>query len=285
MRARRRVRSGDRDPDAQPLIRGEVQKTAEAVTAAIESCAFDDAATTLYRFIWNTFCDWHVELAKPILNGSDEAAKVETRAMTAWVLDMALTLLHPVMPFITEELWDKTAEGGAPRANMLMTQAWPELPASYADVEAASEIDWLIDLISEVREIKAVMNVPGSARPALTLVGAAAPARERLARHQDLILTLGRLGSAAEGEAAPTGSAPFVIGEATGAVSVAEFINLDAERSRLAKEIGDLSAGIERTARSSATRIFVARAPERWSRRTASAWPGLRTPEPVWRRR
>jgi len=104
-------------------IRGEAAKTAVEVTAALEACAFSDAAGALYRFIWNVYCDWYLELAKPILNGSDAAATAETRATAAWVLDQCLLLLHPVMPFITEELWDKTAEEGSARESFLMSPA------------------------------------------------------------------------------------------------------------------------------------------------------------------
>jgi valyl-tRNA synthetase len=243
-------------------IRGETLKTAEAVTAAIEACAFDDAADALYRFIWNIFCDWHLELSKPILGGDDEAAKAETRAMTAWVLDVALKLLHPVMPFITEELWQQTAEFGPPRDGFLMTASWPDLPSSYADVEAAGEIDWLIDLITAVRAIRAEMNVPASARPPLTLVGAGEAAKARVARDRTLIKTLGRLDDVRLGDSPPVGAVPFVIGEATGALSIAEFVNVEAERSRLGKEIAGLSADIERTSKKLSNPDFVSRAPE-----------------------
>ena len=99
-----------------------------AVTAALEACAFDDAADALYRFIWNVFCDWYLELAKPILAGDGRGGKAETRAMAAWTLDLILKLLHPIMPFITEELWEKTAEAGPPRETMLIVAPWPELP-------------------------------------------------------------------------------------------------------------------------------------------------------------
>ena len=109
-------------------IRGEVVKTTAEVTKALGDCAFDDAANALYRFIWNVFCDWYLELSKPVLNGDDEAAKAETRATTAWALDVILKLLHPVMPFITEELWDKLAEdGGFKRPSMLISAQWPQL--------------------------------------------------------------------------------------------------------------------------------------------------------------
>jgi valyl-tRNA synthetase len=225
----------------QPLnrwIRGEAAKTAAAVTAALDACAFDDAAEALYRFIWNTFCDWHLELAKPIFAGEDEAAKAETRAATAWALDQACLLLHPISPFITEELWARLAEAaGVGRETPLITAAWPDLPASYVDAEAAAEIDWLIALVTEVRSLRSEMNIPPSARPGLALVGAGTAARERLARHRDLIMSLARLGSAEPAEGPPPGSVPFVLEEATAALAVAEFMDIGAERARLAKEI------------------------------------------------
>jgi valyl-tRNA synthetase len=243
-------------------IRGETARTAREVTAALEACAFDNVAGALYRFIWNVFCDWYLELAKPIFGGSDEAAKVETRAMTAWVLDECLKMLHPVSPFLTEELWQRLGEAGPARSGMLITTAWPELPASYEDPEAAGEIGWLVDLVSEIRSIRAEMNVPGSAKPPLTLSGAQAATRERLARHRALILSLARLSSVDEADVSAAGSVPFVIGEATAALSIAEFIDLAAERGRLTKEIGALDTDIERTAKKLGNADFVSRAPE-----------------------
>jgi valyl-tRNA synthetase len=243
-------------------IRGEAAKTVKAVTEGFEACAFDDAAGALYRFIWNVFCDWYLELAKPILNGSDEAATAETRATAAWVLDLCLKLLHPVSPFITEELWDKLSEFGSPREGQLITTAWPLAPDSWIDAEAGAEIGWLIDLVSEIRSIRAEMNVPPSAKPPLSLTGAGAGTRERLERHRELILTLARLGAAREADAPPPGAVPFVIGEATGFLSIAEFIDVAAERARLAKEIGAFASDIDRTAKKLANADFVARAPE-----------------------
>jgi valyl-tRNA synthetase len=243
-------------------IRGETLRTAREVTAALEACAFNEAADALYRFIWNVVCDWYVELAKPVLNGADEAAKAETRAMTAWVLDECLKLLHPVSPFLTEELWQRLGEAGPAREGLLITTPWPNLPDDYADAEAAAEIGWLMELVSEIRSIRSEMNVPGSARPALTLSGAGAATSQRLARHQGLILTLARLSSAAESAVAPAGAVPFVIGEATCALAIADVIDIDAERARLAKEVAALDADIERTARKLGNADFVARAPE-----------------------
>ena len=238
-------------------IRGEVQKTHAAVTSALEACAFDDAANALYKFIWNVFCDWYLELAKPILNGDDETAKDEVRAMTAWVLDQAMILLHPVMPFLTEELWQKTDAKG-----MLMTASWPAFDASAIDAAADEEINWLIDMIGEIRSIRSEMNVPGSARVPLRLLGASDATRQRIATHEDLILFLGRVSDVKVADAAPAGSVPFVAGEATAHLAIAEFIDIKAEEARLRKELAALDKSIEGTERKLNNPDFVARAPE-----------------------
>ena len=243
-------------------IRGEAVKTAAEVTRALDVCDFDDAANALYRFIWNVFCDWYLELAKPILNGADEAAKAETRAMTAWSLDLILKLLHPVSPFLTEELWGKLAENGPARDGMLINASWPDLPAAWIDSSADAEIGWVVELVTGVRSLRAEMNVPPGAKIPLTLTAAGPETRARLARHNDLITTLARLESAREADAPPTGSAPFVIGEATAALSIADFIDLAAERARLAKDIAGLDADIDRTAKKLGNADFVARAKE-----------------------
>jgi valyl-tRNA synthetase len=243
-------------------IRGETAKTIAEVTAAIEACAFDDAAGALYRFIWNVFCDWYLELAKPILNGDDAAAKAETRATAAWTLDICLKLLHPVSPFLTEELWDKLAEFGAPRQGLLISASWPTAPDSWLDAGAAAEIGWLIELVTEIRSIRAEMNVPPSARAPLTLAGAGADTHERVERHRELVMTLARLSSLREAEAPAAGSVPFVIGEATASLAIAEFIDVAAERARLGKEIAALDTDIDRTAKKLGNADFVARAPD-----------------------
>jgi valyl-tRNA synthetase len=222
-------------------IRGETVKTVREVTAALDACAFDDVANALYRFIWNVFCDWYVELSKPVLNGDDEAAKAETRATTAWALDVILKLLHPVMPFIA---------------------AWPQTPDSWLDPAAEEEIGWVVELVTEVRQVRAEMNVPPSARAPLTLIGASAATRERLARHRDLIVTLARLESVKEANAPPKGAAPFVIGEATCALAIAGFIDMASETARLTKDIATLQGDIERTLKKLDNPDFIARARE-----------------------
>jgi valyl-tRNA synthetase len=255
------------DPAAASLtinrwIRGETAKTAREVTRTLEACAFDDAAAALYRFVWNVFCDWYLELAKPVLGGQDEAAKAETRAMAAWVLDTALKLLHPITPFITEELWDKLAEFGAPRTGMLMTERWPDLPEAWSDADAETEIGWLIDLVSEVRSIRSEMNAPPGARLPLTVSDAGPETNARLERYGDLIRTLARIEHVRPAATPAKGAAPFVIREATFGLVVADVIDLKAERSRLSKETGGLSGEIEKLARKLSNADFVSRAPE-----------------------
>jgi valyl-tRNA synthetase len=260
-----RVEGFDPATVQQPInkwIRGETVKTVAEVTRALEEPSFDAAASALYKFIWNVFCDWYLELAKPILNGDDAAAKAETRATAAWALDVILKLLHPVMPFITEELWDKTAEFGAAREGMLIVEKWPELPESWIDADAEAEIGWLVDTVSEIRSVRAEMNVPPGAKPPLTVIGASAETKARLARHRDLLLTLARLDSAREAEAAPAGAVPFVLGEATGALAIAEFIDLAAEKARLTKEIAGHVGEIEKTNKKLNNPDFLARAKE-----------------------
>ncbi len=243
-------------------VRGEVVKTRNEITAALDSFAFDAAANSLYRFIWNVFCDWYLELAKPILNGNDEAAKAETRAMAAWVLDQATTLLHPIAPFMTEALWEAAGEFGVARDGLLMESAWPTYPEAWIDAEAAAEIDWLVELVSQIRSIRAEMNVPPSARPPLVLVGAGEGTRARLHRQCDRLLALGRLGSAKVADAAPAGAAPFPIGEATGALSIAEFIDLGAEKARLTKAVANFDGEIKRARGKLDNAAFMAKAAE-----------------------
>jgi len=243
-------------------VRGEVVKTRALVTEALETFAFDEAAGALYRFIWNIVCDWYLELAKPILNGTDEAAKAETRATAAWTLDQAMTLLHPVAPFITEALWEASAEFGQARPGFLMEQPWPSYPPDYIDSAATAEIDWLIGLVSEIRSIRAEMNVPASARPPLALVGAGKETQARLSRQRDRLAALARVGEIKLVSTAPQGWAPFAIGEATGALSIAEFIDLSTERARLNKAIANFEADIKRARAKLENEAFMAKAPE-----------------------
>ncbi|MBW8302583.1 MAG: valine--tRNA ligase, partial [Brevundimonas sp.] len=242
-------------------IRGELAKAERQVSAAIEGGRFDDAASALYRFVWNVFCDWYLELAKPVFTGADEAAKAETRAMTAWTIDQTLKLMHPVMPFITEELWAQLAADGAPRAEpTLIGAAWPDLPEAFIDPAAGAEIGWLVDLVTEIRALRAEMNVAPSAKPPLAFVAPDAAAADRLARHRDLILTLGRVSEIGTADAAPAGAVTFVAGGATAALSLAGIIDLAAERARLQKEIAAFDSDIDHVNKKLGNPNFVSRA-------------------------
>jgi valyl-tRNA synthetase len=240
-------------------IRGEAMRAIAAVTEALDACAFADAAGAIYRFIWNVFCDWYVELAKPVLAGDDEAAKAETRAMAAWTLRVCLKLLHPISPFITETVWGEFSDLSE---GQLISAAWPKARADWIDGEADAEVAWLIELVDSVRSVRAETNVPAGARAPLVLVGAAPATAERLQRHGVLIERLARLSSIALADAPPPGAVQFVVGEATGALPIAGLVDVAGERARLAKEIAVLAADAEKTAKKLANADFVARAPE-----------------------
>jgi len=246
-------------------ILGETAKTAQAVTRALEGCRFDEAANALYRFVWNVYCDWYVELSKPILNGADEAARDETRATNAWVLDVILKLLHPVTPFVTEELWAQTAGEGAPRDHQgfLIAAPWPDLPLTLVDATAEAEIELLIAAIGGGRSVKSELNVPGAARlAALEVVGADAAVQGVFEANRALVTTMLRVDDIVYLDAPSPGAVPYIAGTVTLSLPVASHIDLAAERARLTKEIGSLAADIDRTGKKLGNADFVARAPE-----------------------
>ena len=241
-------------------IAGEVERTATAVTAGIEGYKFNEAAGAVYEFVWGTFCDWYLELIKPILTGDDEDAKAETRATTAWVLDQILKLLHPFMPFITEELWDRLVEVGVERGTLLCLSTWPVFEG-LADADADEEIGWVVKLISEVRSVRSEMNVPAAAKVDLVLSGAGKATRARAEHHGDIIRRLARLDAIEFAKAPPKGAAQFVIGEVTAALPLAGVIDMAAERARLGREIDKAQAEIAKIDARLGNAGFVAKAP------------------------
>ncbi|HWA21865.1 MAG TPA: valine--tRNA ligase [Caulobacterales bacterium] len=243
-------------------IVGELTQTAATVTAELEAYRFNEAAGALYKFVWNVFCDWYIELIKPLLNGSDEATLGETRATAAWVLEQVIRLLHPFMPFITEELWTRLGEFGPKRERMLIVETWPDLPESLIDPKAAEEINWLIGLVSETRSARAELNVPAGAKIPLLLVGAAKESCRRLERHQELIDRLARLDYSTTADAAPTGSVTFVHGEATVALQLEGVVDFSAEAERLVKEINRLDGEIAKIDGKLGNAEFVRKAPK-----------------------
>jgi len=257
----------DFDPAAAKLtvnkwIVAETASTAAAVTRSLEELRFNDAANVLYQFVWSIFCDWYVELIKPVLNGEEEAAKAETRATAAWVRDQILKLLHPFTPFITEELWSRTENSDAPRTSLLIEATWPELSLLPQDKDAQQEIGWLIDLVSGVRSVRAEMNVPASAKIAVILKDANEKTRERLGRHEAVILSLARLSSLMAAPSIPKGSAQFVVGEAVAALPLGDVIDFAKERARLDKDLRHVEAEIAKFDAKLGNADFIARAPE-----------------------
>jgi valyl-tRNA synthetase len=246
-------------------IVSEAAKAAADITAALDSYKFNEAASGIYQFAWGTFCDWYLEFTKPILSGGDDGAAAETRATTAWVLDQILRLLHPFMPFITEELWSALAEG---RESLLITESWPDTGNALAAPDAEAELDWVVRLISEVRAVRAEMNVPAGARLELVIRDLASDKEPWLAAFDAQIKGLARLESVAvEGGDAvaadiPEGSIQIIIDEATVILPLAGIIDLDQERGRLETEINKAAGEIGKLEKKLANKGFLEKAPE-----------------------
>jgi valyl-tRNA synthetase len=243
-------------------IVGETAKAAGAITEAIQAYKFNEAADAAYHFTWHTFCDWYVELIKPVLLGDDEIAAEETRACAAWTLSQILHLLHPFMPYVTEELWDKLRhDSPIPDTQDLIVRGWPDASALPMDKDAALEMDWVIRLVTEIRSVRAEMNVPAGAKMDAKLVGAHPETQRRLATHADLIARLARLESIDLADQSPDGAVQVVIDEATVALPLAGVIDITAERTRLEKEIQKADAEIAKVDKKLANDAFVSKAP------------------------
>nr|CAD6606353.1 valine--tRNA ligase [Rhizobium sp. Khangiran2] len=229
----------------------ELASTIRDVTDAIETQRFNDAAGSLYRFVWNQFCDWYLELLKPVFSGADEKAKVEAQACAAYVLEETYKLLHPFMPFMTEELWTHTAD----RDTLLCHADWPA--PEFADEVAAAEINWLIDLVSGLRSARAEMNVPPAAVAPLVVVGASDQTETRLKRHDAAIRRLARVESIETAQTAPKGAAQVVVGEAIACLPLGSLIDLAVEKARIEKAIGKTEGEMDRVAKKLANEKFV----------------------------
>ncbi|WP_062016761.1 valine--tRNA ligase [Aureimonas sp. AU4] len=230
------------------------------IDTALAAYRFNDAASAVYRFAWNVVCDWYVELTKPIFLGADEMAKEETRRVTGFILDQLYALLHPMMPFLTEELWAVTAPDGASRPNLLCHTAWPTL--DYRDESAAEDLNWLVEMVGTIRSVRSQMNVPAGAEAPIVAVGASAATMERLERHGAALARLGRVSATSAASVAPDQSAQFVLGGETFALPLAGMIDIAAERTRLSKAAVKARGEVERIDRKLANERFVASAPE-----------------------
>ena len=261
------------DPKAvkQPLNRwilSEAATAAEEIAAAIPVFRFNDAAGAAYRFVWGQFCDWYLELAKPVLQGEGvaEAERAETRATVAHVIDLMCQLLHPFMPFLTEELWAQKVAAGAARdtggdAGLVCLTRWPDL-AALKDTKAEAEIGFVVDLISEIRSVRSEVNVPAGAQAPLVLVNASPATREAVAAWRPMIERLARISAIEFADAAPPQSAQIIVRGEVAALPLAGLIDLGAERARLEKELAKLAQDIAGIERKLGNPDFVARAPE-----------------------
>ena len=235
----------------------EVNECAASVTREIEAYRFNDAAGAIYKFSWNIFCDWYLELSKPALQGEDGPEKTETRATAAWALNQLLKLLHPFMPFISEELWGALAK----RDEALISTAWPAHEAALVQDSAAAEMSWVIDLITGIRSVRQEMNVPAGAKIPMVFVGGGQEASDKLVRHDEVLKRLARLSEISSADTAPKGAVQIVHGDAIAALPVADFIDIAAEKARLEKEQAKAQGEIAGIDKKLANKNFVERAP------------------------
>jgi valyl-tRNA synthetase len=257
-------------------IAHETAKAAREVTEAIEAYKFNDAANAAYRFVWNIYCDWYLELAKPVLTGAEGPAKDETRAMVAWARDEIVKLLHPFMPFITEELWWVTGPtavepGRAPkmtdeetaqeRPDMLALTTWPSHDG-LDDDKAEAEIGWVVDLITAIRSLRAEMNIPPATLMPLVLSGASQETQARASRWLEFVKRLARVSEVVFGERVPEGAVQFLVRGEVAALPLKGVIDLAAERTRLQKELAKAESDIQRVDQKLNNPKFVANAAE-----------------------
>ncbi|WP_370228721.1 valine--tRNA ligase [Cognatishimia sp.] len=218
-------------------IIGEVAKTRETVDAALEGFRFNDAANALYAFTWGKVCDWYVEFAKPLLNSDDDAIKAETRATMGWVLDQCMILLHPIMPFITEELWGQTAQ----RDTLLVHEDWPTYGADLVNSDADREMNWVIQTIEATRSTRAQMNVPAGSKIPMVVTDITDVNDAAFKANEALIFKLARVESLTSVATFPKGTATIAVDGATFGLPLEGVIDVAAEKARLEKSLGKLA--------------------------------------------
>ncbi len=239
-------------------IIGETAKARASVDEALDSFRFNDAANGLYAFTWGKVCDWYVEFAKPLLSSEDEAVKAETRATMGWVLDQCMIMLHPIMPFITEELWGQTAT----RDGFLAHEAWPTYGAELVNADADREMNWVIQTIEAVRSTRAQMNVPAGAKIPMVVTQITDVNDAAFKANESLIFKLARVESLEKVEEFPKGCATVAVDGATFGLPLAGVIDADAEKARLEKSLGKLAKELGGLRGRLNNPKFVASAPE-----------------------
>ncbi|MGC1778096.1 MAG: class I tRNA ligase family protein, partial [Xanthobacteraceae bacterium] len=236
----------------------ELADTLGNVEKALDDYRFNDAASTIYHFVWSLYCDWYLELTKPIFVGFDAEVKNETRATVAFIRDLILKVLHPFMPFITEELWHLTAS--KPRKSMLVLAEWPDEPPYFMD--AREEVSWLIELVTAVRSVRTEMNVPAGSLVQIEFVNPSESTRKRAKIWDATFNRLARISGSVFSNKVKPGSVQIIVGGEIVAIPLHGVIDLAAERARLAKEMAKADADIARVDAKLGNANFVARAPE-----------------------
>jgi valyl-tRNA synthetase len=230
---------------------------AMAVTQALEAYRFDEAANRLYQFVWGTFCDWYLEFTKPILQGEDATAQSETKAAIGWVLAQVVHLLHPIMPYVSEEVW---AQLGSEKGGLLLTARWPELPPDLHDPDSAAEMEWVVAANSAIRSVRSEMNVPAAAKVPLLVKDADAVVEARLDRHREHMQRLSRIETIETTTVVPPGTVSTVVEGATLILPLGDVVDLGQEKARLGREIGRLDADLAKFAAKLGNAGFLAKA-------------------------
>jgi valyl-tRNA synthetase len=269
-------------------IVAETARAVAEVTKAIEALRFNEAASAAYHFVYDIFCDWYIEITKPVFQTGADDVKAETRATTAWARDQILKLLHPFMPFITEELWAVTAQ----RDQLLVLTAWsrkaagftpdqlammsatspndPLIPPvllapvteDFSDPAAEAEIGWVVDLVTAIRSLRAEMNIAPATLTPLVLATASAGTKDRAQRWSDVVKRMARLSEISFADRAPEGAVQLLVRGEVAALPLKGVIDLSAEKTRLDKEVAKADADIKRVDAKLSNEKFVANAPE-----------------------
>ena len=238
-------------------IISELTQTVAEVSRCIEGYRFNDAADAIYKFTWDTFCNYYLEMSKPTLSGDNQTEAAETRAAFAWVRDQIVKLLHPFMPFITEDLWLKTSD----RHQALIISEWPELGDSLINEAATKDMKWLIELITNIRSVRAEMNIPPSKKaPLLMLADTLDP---RLAAYAEVLSPMARVDGVETAGEAPKGALQTVVDGVTYAIPLDGLIDKSAETARLTKEAEKAQFEIDKIDKKLSNKAFTDKAPEK----------------------
>ena len=235
-----------------------LSQAVKKIAKDIDGYAFNEASEAAYHFVWGTFCDQYLEAIKSIFYGDDEAAKQETRLVLGFVVNAMLKMLHPFMPFVTEELWRKTAD----RKEMLMVQKWPKLEA-YEDKSAEADVDWLFALIASVRSTRVSINIPASAKISLKIKDATEGQRRIITAGQAILKTLARVESLEFVESSVHGAVTQVLDGMVYMIPLQGCIDVEAEKARLVKNKESLIGFIERMEAQLSNQDFISKAPEK----------------------